>query len=271
MKRRLLLLPVLATISALALAMGTASAHVVNGHAGTPAAGHTATPGVPVASTERPPPPPTPCGAVNKCGNHPVVRLVPGSPAARALGGAPTGARDARAASGAATNVTPDTVNGPYLIKAYTTNYAMDAEHQNIPTRVWVYPTNYSAAQLWWEACCYTFTYLNVQFTGVALYANYGGYLMCQNVSGYNYAQGTNILAWQCSNGYYLTSNEVFDINAEMYNGQGGYWAICPSYTDTAGISLCDNVAGGIASEHYVILWNLNENYQNSMWTFWTG
>ena len=174
MKRHFLLLPALAAAGILTLSVGTAAATAASGHAAIHSARHVAMSGTQSASPRQAPSSPPLCEAAHGC------RVVPGSPAAR------------RAAGQAAPNATQ---YGPYYIGAYNSCCYMDAEHQNVPTRVWVYPFNGGAAQTWWESCCYQMKgSYGIEVTGAALYAYYGGHDMCQNVSGYSWNAKTPIL-----------------------------------------------------------------------------
>jgi hypothetical protein len=148
---------------------------------------------------------------------------------------------------------------GPWNIFPYTEIYwALDAAYQGVPTYTWIYAYNNSAAQQWYEAGQY-----NIDgYVGYAFYAYYGPGDMCANVYGNDYVQGNKIWVSYCGDGVQL--NEIFVPFQYLVNGVSMY-TLCPA----ADINLCWNVDGGIAPTNHVILWNLNEVWENSLWQFY--
>lgn len=92
--------------------------------------------------------------------------------------------------------------------------------------------------------------------------ADYGGNLMCANVQGSSYQDGTDILAWPCNTT--VTTNEQWrrpENTPDPY--QSAWYFIVPA----ADFSLTWNVAGGLGSGHQVVLWS-QCNCDNDAWTF---
>lgn len=153
------------------------------------------------------------------------------------------------------------TQEGPYNIQPYTDIYdAADAYHQYNPTYAWLYSWNNSAAQQWYEAGAYNIN----GYVGSAIYVFYGGHEVCMNVKGSNYVKGTQIWVSGCDTG--VTLNELWEIFSWNVNGVTMY-TLCAAY-DTG---LCINVKNGIASGHLLIVWDINQLYENSLWQFYTA
>lgn len=87
---------------------------------------------------------------------------------------------------------------------------------------------------------------------------------MCMNVKGNNYTKGTQIWVSECENDLQL--NELWEIFAWNVNGVTMY-TLCASY-DTG---LCINVKGGIAAGNLLIVWDLDQLWDNSLWQFYTA
>lgn len=248
MKPHFLLLPVLAVAGILMLAMGTPAATAATGHPANHSARGVATFGERMASARHAPLPL--CEAAKGC------RVVPGSPAAR---------------GDTAQAVPAATTEGPYNIGAYNSNYYLDAEHQDVPTRAWVYPHNGGGAQIWYDSCCYTMSgSYGIEVTGGVLFATYKGYDMCLNVSGYSWKAKTPLLAWPCGGGGHTVSeNELFYF-PNVGTGTS-YYEMCPVDAAAENSNLCANVSDGIGSQHYLILWNASGTPENMQFRFYTA
>ncbi len=148
---------------------------------------------------------------------------------------------------------------GPWNIFPYTEIvWALDAAYQGNPTYTWIYAYNNSAAQQWYEAGQY-----NIDgYVGYAFYAFYGPGDMCANVKGNDYAEEAAIWVSYCGKGVQL--NEIFVPFQYDVNGVSMY-TLCPARD----INLCWNVKGGISPTNHVILFNLNELWDNSLWQFY--
>lgn len=153
------------------------------------------------------------------------------------------------------------TVTGPFLIQPFTDIYdAADAFHQNDATYAWLYTENDSAAQKWYIASAY-----NIDgYIGSAIYANYGGHLMCMNVKGNVYQKGTQIWVSECENSLQL--NELWEIFGYPVEGKTMY-TICASFET----GLCINVSGGIQTGNLLIIWDLDQLWDNSLWQFYNA
>jgi hypothetical protein len=88
--------------------------------------------------------------------------------------------------------------------------------------------------------------------------AHYGGNSMCLNVDGADYAEGTQIIAYNCDGG--VTTNEKFVVEP---NPDLGYYDLTP-YGGATGRE-CFNIWGGFGAGHPIKLYPCLAQYTNEV------